>query len=103
MEKIITLASILEVSCDYLLNDKIEKMTASKKQIEKNAVTRLLEKAKGRTMESLTVFGLIGFVLAFYALSKIEKLNGRVKKLEEYLVRVETVKSVAFLEEEKTC
>ncbi len=54
-------------------------------------------------MESLTVFGLIGFVLAFYALSKIEKLNGRVKKLEEYLVRVETVKSVAFLEEEKTC
>ncbi len=120
-------------------------------------------------MESLTVFGLIGFALAFYALSKIEKLNGRVKKLEEYLqndgyideekeslkrilgrnigaavkleienedcplfdvsekpcilldmdeiwlhlrlqkkqeeylVRVETVKSVVFLEEEKTC
>ncbi len=51
MEKIITLASILEVSCDYLLNDKIEKMTASKKQIEKNAVTRLLQKAKGRTIK----------------------------------------------------
>jgi len=36
-------------------------------------------------MESLSIFGLFGFVLALCALSKVEKLKGRIKKLEEYL------------------
>ncbi len=52
MEKIVSLAEILGVSCDYLLNDAIEEASA-KTSVGKacvNPVTRLLAQAKGKVV-----------------------------------------------------
>lgn len=51
MEKIVNLSRILEVSCDYLLNDKMEKSeqaSSDKSRTQVPAVTRLLQQVKGK-------------------------------------------------------
>ena len=51
MEKIVQLAAILEVSCDYLLNDRMKQSDIREsggKAAPPAAVTRLLEETKGR-------------------------------------------------------
>ncbi len=52
MEKIVNLSQILEVSCDYLLNDKMERPEqanlSGKERTQAPAVTRLLQQVKGK-------------------------------------------------------
>jgi len=114
MEKIITLASILEVSCDYLLNDKIEKMTDSQKQIprkqtEKNSVTRLLQKAKGRTIkieffsdaQDYDICGKKAVITDFDgSWAQIMYKNG--KTTGKKLIPISSILSIKFEKEEET-
>lgn len=46
MEKIVRLAEILEVDCDYLLNENAE--VKSPEKVKKTAITRLLQDLKGK-------------------------------------------------------
>lgn len=46
MEKIVRLAEILEVDCDYLLNQNAE--VKSPEKVKKTAITRLLQDLKGK-------------------------------------------------------
>lgn len=122
MEKIVNLAAILEVSCDYLLNDKIETPAgigaapgsgaesgssgALTGSAAANPVTRLLAEAKGRTVRiQLMADGMDDLhnkkaVIVDFDGSWAHVAYKSGKKTETSLVPVSAIRSIKFEKEE---
>lgn len=111
MEKIVNLAAILEVSCDYLLNDKIETPEGTgaapgSSGAAVNPVTRLLAEAKGRTVRiQLTSEGMDDLhnkkaVIVDFDGSWAHVAYKSGKKTETSLVPVSAIRSIKFEKEE---
>ena len=71
MDKIVFLAEILDVSCDYLLTDKEVEKTGQ--DISRNSITRLLFGAKGKRVK-----------LVFYEDAKDEDIGNKECKITDF-------------------
>lgn len=105
MDKIIFLAEILDVSCDYLLTDKTELQEVGK-DFSRSAITRLLFGAKGKKVK-----------LTFYEDAKDDDLGNKEcvitdfdgqwmyvqfrkrKSTEEKLIPISSILSITFIKE----
>lgn len=110
MEKMVKLAKLLEVSCDYLLNDQVRKDQGSiKSKPEADPVTRLLENAKGKTVRILFYSDAMDFDI-HNKKSMITEFDGRWvhvfykngKKTESKLVPISGISSIKFEKEAET-
>ena len=104
IDKISDIASILGVSCDYLLKDDITEETSVKSQ---SPVSRLLQSALGRKVD-LTFFEDEADIDLFNTICVIEEFEGGWMKVSadtkkghiEKLIPVSSVLSVEFVQED---
>lgn len=106
MEKLVNLAGILEVSCDYLLNDRMTEQGKPFYGVEPQA-SRLLQQAKGRTVQIQFYDDSIEFdigggkkrIIDFDgAWAYVEYKAG--KKTETKLIPISSIASIKFEKEE---
>ena len=107
MEKIVQLSDLLEVSCDYLLNDRIEVAEESCRKKSPDPVTRLLQETVGKPIKitfsdeemDFDVHNKTCRILEFDGTwAHIEYQNG--KKTESKLVQIASIASIKFEREE---
>ena len=105
IDKIPDIASILDVSCDYLLKDDITEENAVKSQ---SAVSRLLKDALGKKVD-LTFFDEEADIDLFNAVCVIEEFEGNWMKVSadtrkghiEKLIPVSSVLSLEYVQEDE--
>ncbi len=108
MEKLVNLAGILDVSCDYLLNDKNNEPGVAVQKAVENPVSRLLLEAKNRTVHIQFYDDAIEFdigggkkkIIDFDgAWAYVEYKAG--KKTETKLIPISSIASIKFEKEER--
>lgn len=106
MDKIVYLAEILGVSCDYLLNDNCDKVEVKKEN--SSAVTRLLYGSKGKKVKLSFYNDAIDYDLLNIT-CVIEDFDGqwinvqytKGKKTETKLLPISSILSIRYMKEEK--
>lgn len=109
MEKVVKLASLLKVSCDYLLNDDYESPSDGAESAggPRNPVTRLLLAAKGRPVRmqfadeaDFDLYNKLCTIIEFDGMwMKVEYKKG--KATESKLVPISAITSLKFEKEGK--